>query len=102
MPLPVQVEYEGQRIKVRTFNKKIYRVSHWPIWIWVFFLAPGPLTFDLFEHGPDSRNMAWLLFVMAVTGIAGLFGKLPGVEPQPYILRFTEDKPNPFYRRFCY
>jgi hypothetical protein len=41
MPLPVQVEYEGQRIKVRDRNKKIYRISHWPIWIWVFFLAPA-------------------------------------------------------------
>ena len=29
-------------------------------------------------------------------------GKLPGVEPRPYIIRFTEDKPNPFYRRVCY
>ncbi len=31
-----------------------------------------------------------------------LFGQLPGVEPRPYILRFTEDKPNPLYRRICY
>ena len=23
-------------------------------------------------------------------------------EPRPYILRFTEDKPNPLYRRICY
>jgi hypothetical protein len=89
MPLPVQVEYEGQRIKIRTFNKKIYRVSHWPIWIWVFFLAPGPLTFDLFAHGFSRGN-------------AGIRGKLPGVEPAPYILRFTEDRPNPLYRRICY
>jgi hypothetical protein len=27
---------------------------------------------------------------------------LPGVEPKPYIIRFTEDRPNPFYRRLCY
>jgi len=46
--------------------------------------------------------MAWLLCVVAGTGIAGLFGQLPGVEPRPYILRFTEDKPNPLYRRICY
>ena len=46
--------------------------------------------------------MAWLLVVMIGTGIAGLFGQLPGVEPRPYILRFTEDKPNPLYRRICY
>ena len=89
-------------IRYRERNKKMYRVAHWPIWIWVFFLAPGPLTFDLFEHGPSAKNMAWLLFVMAGTGIAGLFGQLPGVEPRPYILRFTEDKPNPLYRRICY
>jgi hypothetical protein len=89
-------------IRYRERNKKIYRIAHWPIWIWVFFLAPGPLTFDLFEYGPSVKNMAWLLCVMAGTGIAGLFGQLPGVEPRPYILRFTEDKPNPLYRRICY
>jgi hypothetical protein len=31
-----------------------------------------------------------------------LRAQLPGVEPQPYILRFDEDKPNPPYRRVCY
>ena len=36
------------------------------------------------------------------TGMAGLRGQLPGVEPRPYILRFDEDKPNPLYRRVCY
>ena len=34
--------------------------------------------------------------------VAGYFGQLPGVEPRPYILRFTEDKPNPLYRKICY
>ena len=29
-------------------------------------------------------------------------GRLPGVEPRPYIIRFTEDRPNPLYRRICY
>jgi hypothetical protein len=102
MPLPVQVEYEGQRIKVRDHNKKIYRVSHWPIWIWVFFLAPGPLTFDLFAHGFSRGNLTWLICVLIGTGITGIRGQLPGVEPAPYILRFTEDRPNPLYRRICY
>jgi hypothetical protein len=97
----MRYEYAGQR-RIRERNKKMYRVAHWPIWIWVFFLAPGPLTFDLFEQGPSARNMAWLLVVMIGTGIAGLFGQLPGVEPRPYILRFTEDRPNPLYRRICY
>ena len=46
--------------------------------------------------------MLWLAVVVVGTGIAGLFGQLPGVEPAPYILRFNEDRPNPFYRRFCY
>jgi hypothetical protein len=102
MPLPVQVEYEGQRVKIRAFNKPIYRVSHWPIWIWVFFLAPGPLTFDLFAHGFSRGNFTWLVCVLIGTGIAGVRGKLPGVETAPYILRFTEDRPNPLYRRVCY
>ena len=101
MPIPVKLEYAGQR-PIRERNKKMYRLAHWPIWIWVFFLAPGPLTFDLFARGPDVRNMAWLLAVMAATGIAGLRGQLPGVEPRPYILRFTEDRPNPLYRKICY
>lgn len=101
MPIPVKLEYAGQR-PIRERNKKMYRLAHWPIWIWVFFLAPGPLTFDLFEHGPGIRNMAWLLAVMLATGMAGLRGQLPGVEPRPYILRFTEDRPNPLYRKICY
>lgn len=102
MPLPVQLEYEGQRIKVRERNKINYRFAHWPIWIWVFFLAPGPLTFDLFAHGFSRGNATWLICVLIGTGIAGIRGQLPGVEPAPYILRFTEDRPNPLYRRVCY
>ena len=87
---------------IRTRNKLTYRLNHWPIWIWVFFIAPGPMTFDLFASGFDSRLLTWLGIVIVATGIAGAFGKLPGVEPAPYIIRFTEDKPNPLYRRICY
>jgi hypothetical protein len=97
----IKVEYAEQR-KMRQRNTRLYRLAHWPIWIWVFFLAPGPLTFDLFAKGGSKSNLFWLLLVMACTGIAGLFGQLPGVEPRPYILRFTEDKPNPLYRKICY
>jgi hypothetical protein len=86
----------------RERNKFVYRLAHWPIWIFVFFIAPGPLTFDLFQRGFDQRMAAWLAVVLAATGAAGLRGRLPGVEPRPYILRFTEDKPNPLYRRICY
>jgi hypothetical protein len=86
----------------RERNKVLYRLAHWPIWIFVFFIAPGPLTFDLLERGFDARMAAWLFVVLAGTGIAGWRGRLPGVEPKPYILRFTEDKPNPLYRRVCY
>jgi hypothetical protein len=86
----------------RERNKVHYRLAHWPIWIFVFFLAPGPLIFDLFERGFDRRTLLWLAAVLLATGIAGVRGRLPGVEPRPYILRFTEDKPNPLYRRVCY
>jgi hypothetical protein len=99
MPIPVELASER---KIRDRNKLYYRFSHWPIWIFVFFIAPGPLTFDLFEHGFDARIAAWLGVVLLTTAVAGLRGQLPGVEPAPYIIRFTEDKPNPLYRRVCY
>ena len=38
----------------------------------------------------------------SVRQIAGLRGRLPGCEAAPYIIRFTEDRPNPLYRRVCY
>ena len=97
----IPVEYASQR-KIRERNKLYYRFNHWPIWIFVFFIAPGPLTFDLFERGFDARMALWLGAVLVGTGIAGLRGALPGVEPRPYIIRFTEDRPNPLYRRVCY
>jgi hypothetical protein len=101
MPYTVKVEYADAR-RMRMRNKPWYRVAHWPIWIWVFFLAPGPLTFDLFARGGSINNMIWLAAVLVLTGIAAFYGQLPGAEPAPYILRFTEDRPNPLYRRICY
>ena len=95
------VEFDTQR-RIRHRNKLYYRFLHWPIWIWVFFIAPGPLTVDLFAHGVDARILVWLFVVLVGTAIAGLRGRLPGVEPEPYIIRFTEDRPNPLYRRICY
>ncbi len=96
-----RIELASDR-RIRERNKVSYRLAHWPIWIWVFFIAPGPLTFDLFERGFDARMATWLGLVLLGTGVAGLFGQLPGVEPRPYIIRFTEDRPNPLYRRVCY
>ena len=99
--LSIPVEYASER-RIRERNKLYYRFNHWPLWIFVFFIAPGPLTFDLFERGFDARMALWLAVVLVGTGIAGLRGRLPGVEPKPYIIRFTEDRPNPLYRRICY
>ncbi len=96
-----KVEYAQSR-RIRERNTRLYRLAHWPIWIGVFFLAPGPLTFTLFADGFRRGNLLWLQAVLAGTGIAGLRGQLPGVEPRPYILRFDEDRPNPLYRRVCY
>src|SRR5688500_14305599 len=95
------IELDTER-KIRHRNKTYYRVLHWPIWIFVFFIAPGPLTFDVFERGFDQRTIAWLAVVLVFTGAAALRGRLPGCEPAPYIIRFTEDRPNPLYRRVCY
>lgn len=96
-----RVEHASDRL-IRARNKISYRFNHWPIWIFVFFIAPGPMTFALFEHGFNARMFAWMGAVLVGTGLAGLAGQLPGVEPKPYIIRFTEDRPNPLYRRICY
>jgi hypothetical protein len=95
------VELDTDR-RIRYRNKAYYRLLHWPLWVFVFFIAPGPWTFDLFEGGFDARLLAWLAIVVAATAVAGLRGRLPGCEPAPYIIRFTEDRPNPLYRRICY
>ena len=95
------IELDTDR-RIRHRNKLYYRFNHWPIWIFVFFIAPGPMTFALFERGFDGRLLTWLGVVLVATAAAGLCGRLPGCEPRPYILRFTEDRPNPLYRRICY
>ena len=73
MPYALRVEYSHER-KLRARNKVLYRIAHWPIWIFVFFIAPGPLTFDLFAHGPRKGNLIWLCAALAGTGFAGLRG----------------------------
>ena len=87
---------------IRSRNKLHYRISHWPVWVFAFFLAPGPITFSLFAHGLSSNIAIWFGFVVAATGIAALFGKLPGTEPKPYVPLYGEDTPNPIHRRICY
>ena len=72
------VELDTER-KIRHRNKLYYRVNHWPIWIFVFFIAPGPLVFDLFERGFDWRMAAWLGVVLVGTGIAGLLRAASGL-----------------------
>ena len=101
MGAAARIELASAR-KLRDRNKPLYRLAHWPIWIFVFFIAPGPPTFNLFERGFDLGELMWLAAVILGTGIAALRGQLPGVEPRPYIIRFVEDKPNPLYRRICY
>jgi hypothetical protein len=96
-----KIEYAQER-KIRSRNTRLYRVLHLPIWIWVFFLTPGPLTFSLIASGFTWANGTWLCAVLVGVAIAGWYGQLPGAEPRPYILRFDEDKPNPLYRRICY
>ena len=68
----------------------------------MFFIAPGPLTFDLFERGFDRR----------LHGVARRCARrnrhrrpprpAARMRAAPYIIRFTEDRPNPLYRRVCY
>ncbi len=91
-----------QPVVQRERNKGYYRVLHLPIWLWVFWILPGPWTYALFTHGPGRRHWLWLAGVLAVCAWRGLRGRLPGVEPRPYIRVFGEPLPNLPYRRVCY
>ena len=104
-----QVHGQARRIELasdrtlRERNKLYYRFNHWPIWIFVFFIAPGPMTFHLFEHGFTREDGAvaggWSCWAPV---FAGSVRPAARREPAPYIIRFTEDRPNPIYRRICY
>lgn len=91
-----------KRVVERDRNKNYYRVLHLPIWLWVFFILPGHLTYSLYLNGPDQRHWFWLGLVFLVCAWRGLAGRLPGVEPKPYITHYGEDKPNLPYRVVCY
>jgi hypothetical protein len=91
-----------KKVVERERNKTYYRVLHLPIWVWVFFILPGHLTFALYTPGPDRRHAIWLAIVVAVCIWRGLAGRLPGVEPKPYITHFGVHQPNLGYRVVCY
>jgi hypothetical protein len=91
-----------KQVVTRARNKGYYRVLHVPIWLWVFWVLPGNLTSDLYQHGPDRRHWIWLAIVFAVCAWRGALGRLPGVEPKPYITHYGTDTPNLGYRVVCY
>ena len=97
----VRIELAIERC-MRTRNTLRYRIAHWPIWVFVYFIAPGPLTAMLFAGEAGRAAWLWLAVVLAGTTTAAVLGKLPGTEQAPYILRFGDDLPNPLYRRVCY
>ena len=91
-----------KRVVRREKNKTYYRVLHLPIWIWVFFIFPGHITYALYLHGPDSRHWVWLGVVCLFCVWRGWEGRLPGVEPKPYVTHYGLDQPNLPYRVVCY
>jgi len=91
-----------KKVVERQHNKSYYRVLHLPIWIWVFFILPGHLTYDLYLQGPDRRHAIWLALVSAACIWRGMAGRLPGVEPRPYVTYYGQDQPNLGYRVVCY
>jgi len=91
-----------KKVVERECNKVHYRISHLPIWLWVFFILPGHLTYDLYVHGPDRRHAWWLAVVLATCAWRAFSGRLPGVEPKPYVTHYGMDKPNVPYRVVCY
>jgi hypothetical protein len=99
---PGWMRQSGSLPLLRTQNSILYRLAHWPLWIVVFFLLPGPSIVRLLASGFAREHAMWLGIVAAGTGLAGACGRLPGAEPLPYIVHFGEDRPNPLYRRICF
>ncbi len=91
-----------KKVVKRERNKTYYRILHLPIWFWVFFILPGNLTYELYLRGPDRRHAWWLAAVVLVCVWRGWLGRLPGVEPRPYITHYGVDQPNLPYRVVCY
>jgi len=91
-----------KKVVERERNKTHYRVLHLPIWIWVFWILPGHLTAALFQHGPDRRHWFWLAVITVVLAWRGWLGRLPGVEPKPYVTYWGVHQPNLWYRVLCY
>lgn len=86
----------------RERNKIYYRALHVPIWIWVFFVLPGDLTYRFYLHGPDRAHWIWLAIVSLGCAGFGFAGVLPGVEPRPYITHYGVPQRNVWYRVVCY
>jgi hypothetical protein len=91
-----------KKVVERQRNKGYYRVLHVPIWVWVFFVLPGHLTYELYLHGPNRQHGIWLALVLAGCAFRGFRGRLPGVEPKPYITHYGVHQPNLPYRVVCY
>jgi len=91
-----------KKVVEREHNKGYYRVLHIPIWLWVFFILPGNLTYQLYLHGPNRWHGLWLALVAAMCAWRGWNGRLPGVEPRPYITHYGVHQPNLPYRVVCY
>jgi len=86
----------------REHNKTYYRVLHVPLWVWVFFILPGNLTYALYTTGPDARHFCWLAAVLILCVWRGYLGRLPGCEFQPYVTHYGVDQPNLPFRVVCY
>ena len=72
----IPVEYASQR-KIRETQQALLPFQPLAHLDFCLLHRAGPLTFDLFERGFDSRMALWLGAVLIGTGVAGLRGQLP-------------------------
>ena len=95
----VERDTEG---RFATATSSITAFNHWPIWIFVFFIAPGPLVFDLFERGFDQRMAMWLAVVLTGTAIAGLLDGYQAASRGPTSFASPRTGPTRFTGAICY
>ena len=91
-----------KRAVERERNKIYYRALHAPLWVWVFFILPGQLTYAFYTKGPDARHAWWLAAIVAVCIWRAYAGRLPGCEFRPYVTYYGVDQPNLPYRVVSY
>jgi hypothetical protein len=66
-PYGNRVEFAATR-KIRERNTPAYRLAHWPVWTWVFFLVRGPLVAYRLHNCERRGRWRWVVTLALAAG----------------------------------